>query len=80
MWCDRHSPFDTTNKRAVAEMELLELSDTQPLGTNDTDKKRRTTVLNLCGLWGGERHPKNWVARVAPTKDVLANKVSRITL
>ena len=28
-------------------------------------------VLNLAGLWGGSRHPANWIDRIAPTKDVL---------
>lgn len=34
------------------------------------------TVLNLSGLWGGARHPKNWMDRVAATKEQLASKTS----
>ncbi|KAI0661845.1 hypothetical protein C8Q70DRAFT_681992 [Cubamyces menziesii] len=65
VWTDRHSKFDETNDRAKAEMELLALAPTVP-----------TTVLDLCGLWGGQRQPKNWVSRVAPTKDALKQKGS----
>jgi hypothetical protein len=64
VWKDRHSAYDTANARAQAEAELLALaSDATP-----------TTVLNLCGLWGGARDPRNWVARVAPSKAALAAK------
>ncbi|KAI0080934.1 hypothetical protein K474DRAFT_45032 [Panus rudis PR-1116 ss-1] len=62
-WFDRHTPYDSSNDRAIAEKELLELSSHTP-----------TTVLNLCGLWGGERHPKHWVGRVAPSKEALRVK------
>ncbi|KAI0819267.1 hypothetical protein BC628DRAFT_1333340 [Trametes gibbosa] len=65
VWTDRHSKFDETNDRAKAEIELLALAPKVP-----------TTVLNLCGLWGGPRQPKNWVSRVAPTKDALKQKGS----
>lgn len=64
VWCDRHSPFDTTNDRARAEGELLALSP-----------EVSATVLDLCGLWGGKRDTRNWVGRVAPTKEALAKKV-----
>jgi hypothetical protein len=37
-WTDRHSPYDTTNARAIAEDELLSLH-------------RNTFILNLSGLW-----------------------------
>lgn len=37
-WTDRHSPYDVTNARAIAEDELLSLS-------------KNAYVLNLCGLW-----------------------------
>ncbi|KAH9910127.1 uncharacterized protein BXZ73DRAFT_59274 [Epithele typhae] len=65
-WTDRHSPVDPTNARAAAEEELLALSP----GT------ARTTVLDLSGLWGGARQPRNWVARVAASKDALRAKGS----
>jgi nucleoside-diphosphate-sugar epimerase len=64
VWKDRHSAFDPANARAQAEAELLALLDT------------RATVLNLCGLWGGARDPRHWVARVAPAKATLAGKGS----
>ncbi|KAG5645105.1 hypothetical protein DXG03_006919 [Asterophora parasitica] len=64
-WYDRHTPF-VPNARASAEMELLALSTPQT----------PTTVLNLSGLWGGARSPRNWVSRVAPTKEALRNKGS----
>jgi hypothetical protein len=35
-------------------------------------------VLNLAGLWGGARSARNWVNRVAPTKDALRLKVSAV--
>ncbi|KAJ7168675.1 hypothetical protein C8R46DRAFT_1350270 [Mycena filopes] len=58
---DRHSPFNATG-RANAEVELLRLA--------------RTTVLNLAGLWGGQRVVRNWLPRVAPSKEALAGKGS----
>ncbi|KAI9000469.1 hypothetical protein BD414DRAFT_405962 [Trametes punicea] len=65
VWTDRHSEFDETNDRAKAEMELLALAPEVP-----------TTVLDLCGLWGGQRQLRNWVSRVAPSKDALKQKGS----
>ncbi|KAI1797067.1 hypothetical protein LXA43DRAFT_985818 [Ganoderma leucocontextum] len=64
-WTDRRSRFDESNDRARAEMELLALAPGTP-----------TTVLDLCGLWGGGRDLKNWIPRVAPTKEVLKQKGS----
>ncbi|KZP06342.1 hypothetical protein FIBSPDRAFT_923037 [Athelia psychrophila] len=61
-WFDRHSQFNATNPRAVAEAELLGLPD--------------TTVINLSGLWGGERSMRGYVSRVAPSKEALRNKTS----
>ncbi|KAF9444692.1 hypothetical protein P691DRAFT_711478 [Macrolepiota fuliginosa MF-IS2] len=63
-WCDRHSPYSHT-ARAVCEDELLALSPSTP-----------AIVLNLAGLWGDQRLPRNWVGRVAPTKDALRSKGS----
>ena len=54
-------------------MELLALN-------GEGGSKIRTTVLNLSGLWGGERHPRHWVGRVADTKERLADKVCYPTL
>ncbi|THH31504.1 hypothetical protein EUX98_g2685 [Antrodiella citrinella] len=62
-WADRHTPFNTANDRANGEQELLSLSPASP-----------TTVLNLCGLWGGDRSVKHWVGKVLPTKEALRNK------
>ena len=67
-WYDRHSVYLKT-PRAEAEDELLALAPTFS-----------TTVLNLAGLWGGQRTPKNWVAKVAPTKEALKIKVSPYNL
>ncbi|KAL7267514.1 hypothetical protein RUND412_009894 [Rhizina undulata] len=58
---DRHSPIDTSDARGIAESELLALGG---------------CVLNLSGLWGHSRDPKNWVRRVAPTRDAIAQKTS----
>lgn len=33
-------------------------------------------MLNLAGLWGGERNPKNWVLRILDTKEKLVEKTS----
>lgn len=60
-WLDRTSPYDTTDARAVAEDELRELGG---------------CVLNLSGLWGGERDPKHWVDRVATSKTAVRDKTS----
>ncbi|KAJ7157635.1 hypothetical protein C8R43DRAFT_997201 [Mycena crocata] len=62
---DRKSPFTRTG-RADSEAELLALSPSLA----------PTTVMNLAGLWGGQRIIRNWVGRVAPTKEALKNKGS----
>ncbi|BGO95093.1 hypothetical protein NBRC10512_006376 [Rhodotorula toruloides] len=62
-WTTRHSPYDRTNPRAIAEDELL-------------SQHADTIVLNLVGLWGGTRNPLNWFARIAPTKSALEQKGS----
>lgn len=59
-WKTRHSPIATT-PRSVAETELLSLGG---------------CVLNLSGLWGGSRSPRNWARRVAHTKELLRGKAS----
>ncbi|KAG9836471.1 hypothetical protein KCU98_g11787, partial [Aureobasidium melanogenum] len=60
-WVDRHSPYNKENARAISEDELMAMGG---------------CVLNLSGLWGGERQPKNWVSRVATTKDQVKGKKS----
>jgi hypothetical protein len=61
LWLDRHSKYDTSHERAIAEDELRALGG---------------CVLNLAGLWGGERQPRNFVKRVAQTKEQLKGKAS----
>ena len=58
-WNDCNSPYDKESPRAIAEDELLGLGG---------------CVLNLAGLYGGERNPKNWVTRVAKTKEEVKGK------
>ncbi|KAK0500083.1 hypothetical protein EDD18DRAFT_1307608 [Armillaria luteobubalina] len=60
-WYDRHSSF-TKTPRVALEEELLTLPET------------KSSVLCLSGLWGGTRDPKNYVGRVAPTKEALKAK------
>ncbi|TIA39409.1 hypothetical protein D6C83_06388, partial [Aureobasidium pullulans] len=60
-WVDRHSDYNKENARAIAEDELMSMGG---------------CVLNLAGLWGGERQPKSWVGRVATTKDQVRSKKS----
>ncbi|KAG5652995.1 hypothetical protein H0H81_002820 [Sphagnurus paluster] len=64
-WYDRHTPL-ASSPRGTAETELLALNSPET----------PTTVLNLSGLWGGARSPRNWVKMVAPTKEALAAKGS----
>jgi hypothetical protein len=56
---NRHTPIDTTDSRGAEENQLLSIDG---------------TVLNLAGLWGGTRHPKNWLPRIAKDKEQLKNK------
>ncbi|KAF2817986.1 uncharacterized protein BDZ99DRAFT_457552 [Mytilinidion resinicola] len=58
-WADENSPYDTTNNRAVAEDELRGLGG---------------VVLNLAGLYGGERVPARWLGRVVKTKEEVRVK------
>jgi hypothetical protein len=61
VWITRHSPYDVTSPRAIAEDQLLGFGG---------------VILTLAGLWGGTRQPKNWLGRVAATKDQLREKGS----
>ncbi len=63
-WLDRHSAIDLSQERAAAEEELLALEG------------KRACILNLAGLWGGERHPRHWVERVAKTKEDVKGKTT----
>ncbi|KAH6664252.1 hypothetical protein B0J14DRAFT_249508 [Halenospora varia] len=60
-WVTRHSKYDKSDTRAIAEDELLSLGG---------------CVLDLSGLWGGERQAKHWLDRVAATKEQLKGKKS----
>ncbi|GAA5898542.1 hypothetical protein JCM5296_006490 [Sporobolomyces johnsonii] len=62
-WTTRHSPYDRTNARAIAEDELLSMHE-------------ETFVLALSGLWGGTRDPANWIPRIATSKAALEAKGS----
>jgi len=64
IWIDRHSKYDTSNARAIAEDELLSLST----------HSNPTTILNLAGLWGNGRSVRNFMSRVIKDKESLRNK------
>ncbi|KAF1849377.1 uncharacterized protein K460DRAFT_365260 [Cucurbitaria berberidis CBS 394.84] len=53
-WSTDNSPYDKSSTRAIAEDELLELGG---------------CVLNLCGLYGGQRVPRTWLPRLGKSKD-----------
>lgn len=60
-WSDRNTPIDKSNARGQAEDELL-------AGSNPN------SVLDLAGLYGGERNPRAFLTRVVTSKDVLKTK------
>lgn len=68
-WNDSRSPYDASNPRAVAEDELLSLG-----GGGGGGGDHHSCVLDLAGLYGGSRDPRNWLARVAKSKDQLRAK------
>jgi len=57
----RFVQLGSTKPRAIAEDRLIELGG---------------CVLNLSGLWGGARHPRNWISKVGATKEQVAAKTS----
>jgi hypothetical protein len=60
-WCDRHGPIKA-DSRIQAEDWFL---------------RSGGVVLNVAGLYGGTRQPKNWISdKIAPTKQALALKKS----
>lgn len=63
-WSAWDSPHDKTTERAIAEDELL------------TCMGPRACVLNLAGLYGGERQLRHWLPRVARSKEDVAAKAS----
>lgn len=61
-WHNDQSPFNEKDPRAIAEDELLNRTDVH------------ATVLNLAGLYGGTRQPRDWLDRVIKTKEELRKK------
>ncbi|KAJ9164813.1 hypothetical protein NKR19_g1018 [Coniochaeta hoffmannii] len=59
-WNDERSEYDKTSPRAIAEDELI--------------SHCRGCVLDLAGLYGGVRDPRNYLGRVAKTKEQLRAK------
>lgn len=59
VWLNRHSPYDEKNDRAIAEDEMMQLGG---------------SVMNLSGLWGGERSARRFIRRAAFSKSVLKSK------
>jgi hypothetical protein len=53
-WSTESSPYDASDVRGIAEDELLNLGG---------------CVLDLCGLYGGERIPWTWLPRLAKSKE-----------
>ncbi|TGZ77076.1 hypothetical protein EX30DRAFT_344440 [Ascodesmis nigricans] len=58
---DRHNSIDPSSARGAEETRLLALGG---------------VVLNLAGLWGGARLPRNWLPRVAGDLEKLRAKGS----
>ncbi|SPO27956.1 related to epoxide hydrolase [Ustilago trichophora] len=67
------SPFDESNARAAAEQRLLDV--TAARCANNTNAGR-AAVLNLAGLYGGQRQPRNFASRVGASKELLGLKGS----
>ena len=65
-WTESSTPHDTSNPRGQAEDALLGLKD------HCVEK----CVLNLSGLYGGQRQPWNWISRVASSKENVKGKGS----
>ncbi|KAL9113164.1 MAG: hypothetical protein Q9227_002776 [Pyrenula ochraceoflavens] len=59
-WNTHTSPTNLSDSRAVAELEFLSLG--------------HTCVLNLAGLYGGQRDPRHWIPRIARSKDEVRGK------
>ncbi|KAI1390403.1 uncharacterized protein F4822DRAFT_401829 [Hypoxylon trugodes] len=59
-WQDESSLYDSADPRAIAEDELMTCS--------------HGSVLNLAGLYGGSRQPRDWVDRVVKSKADLKGK------
>ncbi|ORY58772.1 uncharacterized protein BCR38DRAFT_352276 [Pseudomassariella vexata] len=59
-WQDESSPYDESSPRAIAEDEFMQVAS--------------GAVLDLAGLYGGARQPRNWVDRVVRSKEELRAK------
>ncbi|KAI4869182.1 hypothetical protein F4820DRAFT_43974 [Hypoxylon rubiginosum] len=59
-WQDETSPYERADPRAVAEDELMTCSD--------------GAVLDLAGLYGASRQPRDWLDRVVKSKSDLKAK------
>lgn len=74
------TPPDLSNPRARSEEELLSLdSQCHPHSQSPSSSSRhlrRTVVLNLAGLYGGTRQPRNFCVKVCGSKDALRGKGS----
>ncbi|KAH8553030.1 hypothetical protein BGW37DRAFT_488096 [Umbelopsis sp. PMI_123] len=61
---DRHTPIDPT-------------LDTGRLPAENVVIKKNGTVLHLCGLWGAQRQPKNWLSRFTKRESIKGKILSR---
>ncbi len=59
VWMDRHSPYDKKNDRAIAEDEMMQIGG---------------CVMNLSGLWGGERSAQRFIRRATTSKSQLKGR------
>lgn len=58
-WSDDDAPYDKSDQRGVAEDELMYLNG---------------CVLDLAGLYGGQRVPRKWLPRLATTKEAVRER------
>ncbi|CAO3694210.1 unnamed protein product [Umbelopsis ramanniana] len=61
---DRHTPLDPS-------------LDTGRLPAENVVIKQNGTVLHLCGLWGGQRQPKNWMPRMNKPEAIKGKILTR---
>lgn len=59
-WADENSPYDKDDKRAIAEDELMQVVD--------------GCILDLAGLYGGQRQPRLWVPRLVKSKEDIRKR------
>lgn len=73
-WNTSKSSVDLQNSRCIAENELLALGSAPNLVTTSHGEAITSTVLNLSGLWGGERQPRYWLPRVIKKRSDVEGK------